>query len=486
MRNKLIPSISLKGIQNPFGKPKAYDDLCKEGEEEGIPFIFYHTKFYKEVLELSYYFVVGPKGSGKSAIKIGILNELKPNYGILSLDFETALDTEPTIAHKTFQQAKLKVLSALVLLCKNRSKNKKYVDKINRYFNETKLDKFLQYAKDIAKGLSINIKFLSYDLSKIIKNSKIALNEEELLSLIKENPDKMRLLIMLDELEEISSLFGDPKGFSHYENFIFALYRVKMEIGDNCHILFFLKDGWYRRLQTFLSAQDILEYYRIKETYLNKEELSKIIARRAVQLLKRLGKRLKNQEDALRLVFGDEYTMTLDFISNQVISGPRDVINLCNGVAHKKKKIPLLKQDFSNEIKDFYTSWWNTWENEYRESLPYLRDVISVFLNNINKAYNGKIPKTITWRKLKKALEDTMKNKEVTQKYKATWFFGLGKSYKTAHLFANLGIIGIGQTSGEFLFKWNGIDFNKIFNSDTLEKDYKFCIHQAFLIATGY
>jgi len=485
MSKQVKPSISIKGVSNPFGKSKAYYDLGMEKGKEGIPYIFYHTRFYREVLGLDYFFIVGPKGSGKSAIKFGILNELSSDYGILSLDFETESDIELTTTQKAFQQAKLKVLSALVLLCRNKSKDKKYKSKIDKYFKDTKLDTFLEYAKGIAKGLSISIKFLSYDLSKVIKDVELVLVEKKLLKLIKDNPNKSNLLIILDELEEIASIFGELESINHYQNLIFALYRVKMDIGDNCHILFFLKDGWFRRITEYLSAQEMLEYYRIKEIYLTQEELQKIITRRAVELLRRLGKYTKNNKNALLLVFGEEYKKTLEYISNQVVSGPRDVIILCNAVASEKKKIPLLKKYFTAEIGDFYKNWWNTWENEYRESLPNLRDIITIFLNYLSKIYNGKIPNTITWNKLKKAIENTMMDDEVVQKYKASWFYGRGKSYIVANLFANLGIIGVKQPSGEYHFKWNGIVFEKIFDSDRLKQDYEFSIHHAFLTATG-
>lgn len=278
-------------------------------------------------------FVVGAKGSGKTAIcrmierKEGLIWKLSKLDGIeagnsigrLSSYYESLL-----IVH---------LLSKYLDLLLKEQEN--YSDEAKKVL-PNKFERFMKKASHLLGDTKIepNLKVLTIniDVGQLMQKSLQDISKvtcKEFKDVLEPCLKEKRGYILIDDVDDIFP--GTDTNFELLEGLLGAVTSINNEFGNLLHCLIFLKSGIYSR---YLEHGRNFDWFAGKEVVLRwiDNDLVEIIAARARVAVNNKDKKL----DALKswqLVFSgniSEIKKIKDYILKRVNGGPRDAIHFCN------------------------------------------------------------------------------------------------------------------------------------------------------------
>lgn len=409
-----FPNLSLQGItvsdsikmsQELLGE---LEDWKLEAKLEDAEKYFYHTKTVDRILDGERLYVVGRKGTGKTAICEYLVSANKKHYYSQKLTFKSfpfnllysLTDTGYTRPNQYITVWKYFIYS---VVCKMLSTNPK-VDRRSRKKLQKLFNQDLRNAlpKAITEWTSFNFELnilgsgFAVGAGKGEANNEaigIAKRVEALESFLDKNLDSSTYMILFDELDEDYNNVEDTQE-NNYISLLTSLFKAVQDIrarfeNHNIFPVVFLRDDIYNLIQD--SDKNKWSDYRVELEW-NRIRLQNLLAFR-------ISKATSSNQDILPFLqawwlaftqediqdeHSDEKTTisTFDYIAQQTYSRPRDFIKyiqICSEIALESNyskinaaTVKLAEKEFSNYLK-------REVEDELYGIMPEIKGILNIF-----------------------------------------------------------------------------------------------------------
>jgi hypothetical protein len=394
-------------------------------------------------------FVIGAKGSGKTAIcrmierKNGLIWKLSKLDGI-----EVGNSTDRLSSYYESLLVVHLLSKYLDLLLKEQES---YSDEAKKGL-PTRFEQFIKKAAHLLGDTKISpdlkVVKIEIDVGKLMRNSLQDISKvscKEFKDVLEPCLKEKRGYILIDDVDDIFP--GLDSNFEFLEGLLRAVTTINKEFGNLLHCLIFLKSGIFSR---YLEHGRNFDWFAGKEIvlrWLNKD-LTEVIAARARVAVKNKDKQLGSLE-SWQLVFSgniEEIKKIQEYTLKRTNSGPRDIIHFCNlaksTVSEKKisfSAIKSIEQDYSR-FKLYSLN--SNYEKQYGDIANLL---LSVFRRKPSTYHQGILEELIQ--------TEILGNKDRMSEFGAT---NLLKSYDATYIIERLfdfGFIGYREfKDSEFIY----------------------------------
>jgi len=388
----------------PFQRQELIKEIAKnwklEAKSEDTSRYFYHVNEVETILSGTKNYVIGRKGTGKTAISEFILSESRRTDGVFAekLSFKNFPFNELYDLHNSKytppnQYITLWKYLIYSFICRQMLRN----DNINSKVRE-KLS--LSYTSDPISNLPVVISSWTnnnFEVSNaFVKSDNLSWIEKVniLESIIQNNLDKSNYYIIFDELDEDYRDIKNIEEYKPYNNLITSLFKAVQDVKNifrysnlNIHPIIFLRDDIYDLIKD--TDKNKWSDYKIEIDW-DEDKIKRLIAFRISKAISSKQPVL-NFKEAWELIFhrtpvnmGDRQTKQMhsfDFIARSTQMRPRDFIKYIQACAediffnHKSliypETIKQVDKAFSNYMKSEV-------EDEIQAILPDIPQIFQV------------------------------------------------------------------------------------------------------------
>lgn len=397
--------------------------------------------------------VVGIKGSGKTELRKFIENNdddalvfnLDTDHSYLSIDASKYDERSGRLKNALA----LMLVSALTEEISNTSeKATSWVGKMKHELhaiNYTVMEKL----NNIPNAVTLDFGIGSVDLAKLLHTEhspivKSAWDEahNELMKLLKGR----RVYIMIDDAEDVFPRLEANPDF--LEGLVRAISDLNHASGSTIHALLFVKYGVWR--QWFKNPR---EYDKVNHLILilrwNHESLCELIARR---IHERTGNGdIDFEQSSIEDLWAEEFSWKGDFngfskeITRYCVSGPRDMIALCNKMKEVAGTRKMTLQHLYDVVADFSEEKVTALHSDFGDVYPRIHD----FVDNVFKGIDPRLAGSEVAKLIEeKAVTD---NRLLAQLGKERWFSYAGKE-KVTEIMYEIGLIGIVESEDRHIY----------------------------------
>lgn len=367
---------------------------------------FFHISDVNRIEDGSRCYVIGRKGTGKTAISEYLHQENTPLKFSQKLTFKNfPFGDLYDLANKSYSMPnqyitlwKYVIYSSLAkMMIKNPNIDNRFKDKLKNVFSEDPNKTLPRTLKRMGIAFELNLG----GVIKVGRNQSLTANEtswvdrvEILEDLIKNNIDDCAYLIIFDELDEDYTAIAEPKGDDRYISLLTSLFKAVQDVKANFPVsrhkvlpVVFLRDDIY----DLMEDGDKTKWFDLGiELDWNTDKIKKLLAFRISRAIDPAGVIL-NFQDAWNHVFTNGEVVfgkakkkkipSFDFITRSTQLRPRDYIRYLQVCAESaiSKDLPLVstgiikktEKGFSNYLRRELT-------DEIHGLLPEIRKILDL------------------------------------------------------------------------------------------------------------
>jgi hypothetical protein len=368
---------------------------------------FFHTNIVEKIMRGRISYIIGRKGTGKTAISEYILNLSKENTFAQKLTFKNfpfnelyklsdARHTQPNQYITIWKYVIYSTICKIMIESSHITQDTK--DKLQRIFGNDDITKALPNAIQKWTAANFSLSFISAGISRTSESNPISwIDKVEIIErfIMEKYPPTDKYIIMFDELDEDYKDIAIGHKYNEYFSLITGLFKATQDIRSKFkekHIypLILLRDDIY----DLIKDNDKTKWKDFSETLdWNENSIKKLLAFRFTRVIDPNAQDIQNFNSAWKELFsngeirygtkGRKGADPFDYIAKNTLSRPRDYIQylkICASLSLNNENQEKISPDIVKKAnKEFSNYLKSELVDEIHGIIPDIDEILNVF-----------------------------------------------------------------------------------------------------------